>query len=253
MDDESASISDEDFITLNAIRVEALYNNGTIPAFVTMLGALVVIFSFWDESLNNARIIWLSSLAIVTCGRFFCVKTYHSSEKPASEYPFWLNIYFIGVLCSGSIFGSAIYIFITEGNIIHIHLLTMFFLILLAGSIGIFSVFQRIYYGFNLPLILPLIFFLLSRDDEKLNTLGSLVIILVIFIFVIQLLSHRIINQLLMVKLDNKNLLNTYEVDRERINILERLFNTKAKQVKELRYALKVCRLKLDQLTQNKD
>ena len=44
---DEKEFSDEDLVVLNALRVETLYNNGVIPAVVTMFGALVLFVIFW--------------------------------------------------------------------------------------------------------------------------------------------------------------------------------------------------------------
>ena len=253
MSEHNSFADGEDFIALNAIRVEALYNNGVIPSMVTLFGAQVVFFSFWNGNFTAPKITWLVLLSIIICVRYITVRSYQTSKKLVEEYPFWLNAYFIGVIFSGLIIGSSIYVFIPEDNINHVYLFTIYALILLAGSIGIFSVFQRVYYGFNLPVIVPLIIFLISRNNEIYNNLGWLVCVFVFFILIIQFQSQRIMTQLLIIKLDNKNLLSNYELDRQRMHIMERMHNTKAKQAKELQEALKLCYEKLDHITHKKE
>jgi cytochrome bd-type quinol oxidase subunit 2 len=244
--DSDISVKDEDAITLNSLRVEALYNHGVMAAIITLLGVLLLFIVCSDNSFTIEKKIWLFLLSILSIVRYLTVRFYKSSKKSAEEYPLWLNIYFIGVICSGSIIGASPYIYIDENNTTHINLLITFSLVLFSGSIRIFSVFQRIYYGFNLPLIVPLIIYLLTSNNETLVTHGYIVCLYTICIIAIQIQSHRIINQLLLIKLDNKNLLKTYEIDKEKINLLERLHNTKAKQVEELKVALKISRSKLN-------
>lgn len=242
------SLSDEKDITvLNALRVEALYNHGVIPSVVTLIGALIIFFIFRGEELTGYQISWLVLLLIISMGRYFTVWLYKTIDVPAENYRSWLNLYFAGVVLTGSVIGSFVFIFSEHGEIYDIYLLTMFFLVLLSGSIGIFSIYQRIYYGFNLPLIIPLIAYLFSVDNTLLNTLAEFVCLFAIFIFIIQYQSHRIIDQLLSIRLDNRNLIDRYAVDQNRIDTLESTNDIKTRKIEELNIALRDCRRKLYQ------
>ncbi len=144
------------------MRLEALYNNSIIPVFVTLTGCTALFYVLWNKEIAVAAISWLTILFIVTAIRCFIVTQYRTSKKSPEDYVYWLNIYIIGAICSGTVLGSTAYVFIVDYNIMNTGLLTMFILVMASGSIGIYSVFRRIYYGFNLPTIIPLIVFLLN-------------------------------------------------------------------------------------------
>ena len=156
-------------------------------------------------------------------------------------------MFFIGALCSGSLLGSTAYIFITDYDLLNISLLMMFMLVLISGSIGIYSVFQRVYYGFAIPTIVPLAIYLLTQKNELLNQLCLILIAFVLCIFIIQFHSHRIIKQLLTFKLDNDVLIKHYELDHDRINILERMFKSCEMRLKNTENELRKCKERLEQ------
>lgn len=241
----------DDLISLNALRVDVLYSNTLIPIAVTLIGCISLLFLLWSEKTIIAAITWLSILTIILAIRSFIVLRYHDSKKTPEDYAFWLNMFFIGVICSGSVLGSTAYVFIINNDIINISLLMMFILVLISGSIGIYSVFQRIYYGFTIPTVVPLVIYLLSQQDQLLNKLCIILIAFVFFIFIIQFHSHKMVNQLVTLKLDNNTLLENYDLDHERINILERMFNRCEMQLKNTREELRLCQEKLGKTNNN--
>lgn len=228
----------DDHVKLNSLRVEALYDHSIIPIAVMLSGALILVFVLWDSNNALPLLSWLTILLLVTTGRFINVRQYRVSGKIPEQYSRWLIRYLFGAILSGMIWGSAAYVFITGFNIVDIGILSMFMLVVVAGSIGIYSIFQSTYYGFNLPAIVPFIFFLLTSKEEILNTFGFVIIIFTGFILVIQYDAHRIINQLLLVKFDNHHLLSGYEKDQRKIRTLETLISIKDIELKKIKTEL---------------
>ena len=237
----------EDFIKLNALRVEALYNNSVIPVAVTLTGCIVLFFVLMNKQNAFPAVCWLILLITVSVIRYFIVRRYHTSEKLPEDYKHWLNVFLVGAISSGLVLGSAAHVFIIDDNIINIGLLTMFILVLNSGSIGIYSSYNRVYYGFNIPTIVPFVFFLITSNNPLLHKLCIIFLAFIGFIFVIQYHSQRIINQLISVKLDRENLLDSYELDQSRIIILEKMFNTNLRELKIARNELAECQKKLKQ------
>lgn len=232
----------DDYIKLNALRVEALYDHSIIPVAVMLCAAVILVCILWNENNALALFAWFSMLLLVTIVRYINVFKYRTSEKNPGQYPFWLNMYFGGAVLSGMVWGSAAYVFITNNNTVDTILLTMLITVTAAGSIGIYSIFQRVYYGFNLPAVIPLIVYLVSRGDQLVNMLGAITVVFVGFIFVIQYDAHKVINQLLLIKLDNRFLLDSYERDQRRISKLEMLNKNKDEEIKKIRVELSISR-----------
>lgn len=241
----------DDYIKLNALRVEALYSHSVIPVAVMLCGALILVFILWSKTNALPLLTWFFILLLVTIGRYINVFRYRVAEKIPEQYIHWLNRYFYGAVLSGMIWGSAAYVFITSNDIVNVGLLCMFMLVVAAGSIGIYSIFQRMYYGFNLPAIIPLVVYLLSNSDELLNSLGIILIIFVGFIFVIQYDAHNVVNQLLVIKFDNRHLLNGYEKDQRRIRDLQGLNNIKDVEIKKIRTELNNLKNTIEKLKKN--
>ena len=205
-------------------------------------GAVILICILWIKANAAALLTWLVVLLLVTFGRYIVVYKYRASEKKPELYPFWLNLYFGGAVLSGVVWGTAAYVFITNNSIVDIGLLTMFIIVVAAGSIGIYSIFQRVYYGFNLCAVVPLVIYLLSRSNELINMLGAVTIVFTGFVFIIQYDAHRVINQLLVIELDNRYLLDGYESDQQRIKKFEMLNRNKDEELKKIRVELSISR-----------
>ena len=231
----------EDLIHLNALRVEALYDHSVIPVAISLIGSTVLCIALWDAKIAVAASSWLVILYIVYIIRYLTVTRYHATIKRPEDYTYWLNIFLIGALCSGTMLGSAVYIFIVDDDIFNIGILTMFLLILISGSTGIYSVYQRIYYAFTLPIIVPLIIFMLYKNNDLIHKLCMITTAFTVCIFVVQFHAHRMIYQVLIIKLDNKNLLNGYELDQDRIKIMERLHESSTIQLETAKNALRRC------------
>lgn len=237
----------EDINKLNALRVETLYSNTAIPVAVTLTGCVALFFVLLDKNNTPAAFIWIGLLFFISFMRFLTVRRYHATKKMPDEYKRWLTLFMIGTVCSGLLLGSTPYIFIVNNDIINAGLLTMFILVLNSGSIGIYSAFNRVYYSFNVPAVLPLAVYLFSQNDVMLNKLGVIFIAFILFIFIIQYHAHRIIKQMISIKLDNQNLLSSYEIDKSRIDVLERMFNTNQKELEVTKRRLLDCEENLKQ------
>lgn len=228
----------EDYLLIQNLRVNALYNNAAIPVVVMLCGAFGLTITLWDERNIIALLSWFFILITITAVRCFIVWKYHQSNKRPEEYPFWLNLYFIGTCLSGVVWGSTAYLLPAEDSVIELGLITMFMLVVIAGSISIYTVFKRIYYALSLPTIMPLIIFLLIQENEQLNKLCLITSLFTIFIFIVHFHAQKITNQLLLIKFDNKVLLENYEKDQDKINILQRLNRTRSDQLEKARLEL---------------
>jgi len=228
----------EDYLLLQSLRVNALFNNASIPVVVMLCGAFGLLITLWDEKNAFAQILWFFTLITITAVRCFIVWKYHKSDNSPEEYPYWLNLYFIGTLFSGITWGSTAYLLPTNNSEFELGLITMFMLVVIAGSIGIYTVFKRIYYALSLPTIMSLIIFLLIQDNEQLNKLGLITSLFSFFIFIVHFHAQKILNQLLLIKFDNKVLLDHHEIDQDKINILERLNKARTEQLEKARVEL---------------
>ncbi len=228
----------EDYLLIQSLRVNALYNHAGIPVLVMLCGAFGLTITLWDERNAFAQLLWFISLITITAVRCFIVWKYHQSDKRAERYPFWLNLYFIGTCFSGVVWGSTAYLLPVEDSVIELGLITMFMLVVIAGSIGIYTVFKRIYYALSIFTIVPLIIFLLIQDNEQLNKLSLIAGVFTFFIFIVHFHAHKILNQLILIKFDNHLLLENYEKDQDKINILKRLNRTRSDQLEKARLEL---------------
>lgn len=222
-----------DYLILRTIRVNALYNNAATPVIVMLCGAVGLATTFWDATNSTALISWFSILFIITAARCFLVFKYHRTEIRPEQYPYWLDLYFVGTMLSGFAWGSTAYLLPIENSPIELGLITMFMLVVISGSIGIYSIFKRVYYALSLPTILPLIFFLFIQEDKQLNQLCLITSVFTFFIFVVHYHAQKIANELLILKFDNKILLDHHETDQERINTLERLNRARSDQLEK--------------------
>ncbi|HIF51980.1 MAG TPA: hypothetical protein EYQ42_10735 [Thiotrichaceae bacterium] len=203
-----------------------------------LCGAFGLLVSLWNETNVITLITWFISLVVITAGRYYIVLQYHHSEKRPEEYLYWLNIYSIGTVFSGVIWGSTAYLLPTNNSLVELGLITMFMLVVISGSIGIYSVFKRVYYALSLPTILPLILFLALQNNVQLNSLSLITSIFAFFIFTVHYHTHKMTTQLLLTKFDNKVLIDNYENDQDRINILEKLNRTRTQQLEKAKQEL---------------
>jgi hypothetical protein len=223
----------DDAEKLYALRVDTLYSHSVIPVAVTLCGASLLTVIFWNNKNIPGLLAWFTLLLLITGVRYYFVNRYHNTSRKPGEYRYWLNIYFAGAILAGMVWGTSPYIIVNDKNIADIVLLNMFILVLISGSIGIYCIFQRIYFGFNIPAIVPLIFYLLTHNDTLLQQLCIITIVFAVFIFIIELQAYKIINQLLIIKLDNSLLIESYDKDQLKINTLQSLNELRANQLKK--------------------
>ena len=63
--------------------------------------------------------------------------------------------------------------------------------------------------------------------------------------------ENKILNQMISVKLDNINLMDGYELDQSRINILDKMYNTNLKELEKTKLELASCQEKLKSKNQS--
>ena len=237
----------DDLSRLNEFRLNTLYYNSIVPVIVTAAGGFVLYYILWNESNAIATNSWLTIYIIVSAIRIIIIRFYNISTKSPEDHDYWLNIYFVGAVCAGTLLGSLAYIFIIDQDIVNMGLLSMFVLVVASGSIGMYSIYNRIYYGFNIPMLLPLIIFVSIQNNEQFNKLSIILIAFTVCIFIIQYYAHRAINQLFKIKIENENLLHGYEVDQGRIKNLESLNYVYSMQLSDTMDELDLYKERLEQ------
>lgn len=165
----------EDHVLLQALRVDALYCNAFTPMLSLLFGALSIIIYFWGVDNVYPMLYWFTVLCVIAAIRCLIIFKYKTYQIAPEEYPFWLSIYKFGLMITGIVWGSAVYILPVENNYIDIGVLTMLILVVISASTGIYSVFNRVYYCLSMPMIAPLIYFLITHESEQLHKMGLIV------------------------------------------------------------------------------
>ena len=210
----------KDLIEIKPQRVDALYRQSIATISASVTAALILIIVLWGEVAASRLMSWFLILLLITCIRIFYVYKYKSLGQEQKDYDYWLRVYLIGAIAFGIMWGLIIYIFMLNENIIYMGFMLLCICGLVAGSVASYSVFHSVFYGLNLPAVIPIIIYLFSHDEPQLNTLGILFCFFVGFLFVIEYQGHKMINNSLMLQVSNLSLVRYIDDEQEKINSL---------------------------------
>ena len=137
-------------------RIKLLYLTGYGALIGVFIVSLILVIALWITTANNNLILWMGILTLIIVIRAISILLYNNSEFNELSHQFWANLYVIGVIISGSMWGIASFLFFDPNDLIVVVILITFTLGVSAGAATSISVYYPAFFGFIISAIIPL-------------------------------------------------------------------------------------------------
>ena len=242
--------NDEDLTRLKARVVEVLYEQAFPAITAALTSSVIVIAILWKQVEMSRLLAWFLIYLIISGIRYFTVFQYNSAVDRTGNHRYWLNIYCFWSIVSGIMWGLSGYIFKLNQDVIYLSFLLLCVCGLIAGSIPSYSVSHRAYYSFALPASTLLIFYIATARDSQLYTVAFLACFYIGFMVYIELRTHRIINRLVELQLDNTSLLLYLDDEKQQSEVIQRRWQEDTRKYSEIVDKLYYARQRINDLEQ---
>lgn len=242
--------NDEELTRLKARIVEVLYEQ-SLPAITASLTTSVIVIAILWKQVEVGRLLgWFLVYLIITGSRYFTVYLYNSTVDRTGKHRYWLNVFCLWSVVSGLMWGLTGYIFRLNQDVIYLSFLLLCVCGLIAGSIPSYSVSHRAYYSFTLPASSLLIFYIATARDSQLYTVAFLACFYIGFMIYIELRTHRIINRLIELQMDNTSLLLYLDDEKQQSEVIQRRWQEDTRKYSEMVDKLYYARQRIKDLEQ---
>lgn len=165
-----------------AERVRHLYRLSRAGYFGTAIIAAIVTFTIWDAVHNALLAGWFSLVLVITLGRYLLYRAYIAAPGADAAAESWAQRFLVGAVAMGGmwgILGSALF---PAASVPH-----QFLVIFIIGGMSMSAAValapvRRIFYGFTLPALVPLIVTLFLQPDTLQIVMGALAVIFTVVI-----------------------------------------------------------------------
>ncbi|MDH5394300.1 MAG: diguanylate cyclase [Gammaproteobacteria bacterium] len=166
-------------------RIELLYKNSTGAFIYSSLIAAFVVLVTWQYFKMPELLIWLAALIIIYAVRFYLTSLYFKQNQQNVDEIKWQYIFYVGVIASGSIWGSIIWLK-PESSTLSMHYFILMVLTGMAGgALTSYAASARAYALFALPLLLPFAVHELTESRELSHSIGLLIMVFLILTMLI--------------------------------------------------------------------
>ena len=137
-------------------RIQFLYRTSYSALMGVFIVSLFLVIALWITTSDGKLLWWMGILTVVIIIRSVTVSLYNNAKNINESYNFWSNIYVIGVISSGSMWGIAGFLFFNPDELIVVVILITFTLGVSAGAATSISVYYPAFFGFIISAVLPL-------------------------------------------------------------------------------------------------
>jgi diguanylate cyclase (GGDEF)-like protein/PAS domain S-box-containing protein len=158
-----------------AEQVRQLYRLSPTGYLGTLAIASIVTYGLWNVGDNRMLAAWFASVCAITLGRYLLYRAYISSvagrELTANQ---WANRFFAGAVAMGCMWGLLSAALFPHRSLPHQFLVIFVVGGMVLSAAGVLSTVKRVFYGFTLPAIIPLIMVLLLKGESPYVLMGVL-------------------------------------------------------------------------------
>lgn len=195
-----------DHADLRLEQIRLLYAQAPTGVIATVVNSLVVVMILWGVVSHWKLIVWLLFIMAVSCSRFWFVRQYAKSPLKDSQAQSWANRFFIGLLVSGALMGSAGMFLFPVNSLPHQVFLAFVLGGMVAGATGTYSVMLQGFLIYSIPLITPITVRLLLKGSGIEAAMGGLLIIYYAIMVNTAYSVHRTSIRSLRLRLENRDL-----------------------------------------------
>jgi len=167
---------------LFAEQVRHLYRLSPAGYLGTLVNASIVTFALWTVVDHVAVATWFTLVLGITFGRYLLYWAYVAASDPAANARRWANRFFVGATAMGCMWGLLGTVLFPYGSVPHQFLVIFVIGGMVMSAAGVLSTVKRVFYGFTLPAVVPLILVLFAGGQPVQALMGALVLVYAVVI-----------------------------------------------------------------------
>ncbi len=236
---------------IRAEQAKALYAHAPVNMLSVVLFSLLLIFALWKVIPQSTLLVWFSLNMTVMLLRFGLIFKYRQASDDSIQTKPWGNMFAIGQLFNGIIWGSAGVWLFAEDSIAHQMVLLIVVAGLVAGAVGSYSGLLRVFLFFSFPAWIPITLQLFAQGGDIYITMG---IMACLFLIVMTVTARRIASiafSSLKFQFQNRNLINDLTNEKDRAEELNRNLKEKITEYESAQEALQESKEDLQTVFEN--
>jgi two-component system, cell cycle sensor histidine kinase and response regulator CckA len=192
-------------------QVQRIIGQSFLAVGASLILSIVVAFVFWGTVPKQRIVIWLTIMISLCLIRVFIQQHFRKSETIPDNLIIRRNLTLALLAASGFIWGSAGVFLFPYTSMVHQVFLIFVLGGLIAGSVGIFASITSAFYLFSIPVIFPIIFNLYRLSSPLQFSMGAMLSLYWVIMFVSARILHREIIESLNYKYENLDLISELE------------------------------------------
>lgn len=165
-----------------AEQVRHLYRLSPTGYLGTLINASIMTFALWNV-VDNARLAaWFTTVVAITLGRYLLYRAYGRAAAVETSARSWANRFFVGATAMGCLWGVLGTVLFPYGSVPHQFLVIFVVGGMVMSAAGLLATVKRVFYGFTLPAVVPLIMVLFQQGQSLHVLMGALGIVYAVVI-----------------------------------------------------------------------
>lgn len=178
----ASGASEDDAGQLYAEQVRHLYRLSPAGYLGTLINASIMTFGLWNVVDNAVLAGWFTTVVAITTGRYLLYRAYVSTAAADTPARSWANRFFVGATMMGCMWGVLSTVLFPHSSPAHQFLVIFVIGGMVMSAAGVLSTVKRVFYGFTLPAVVPLIMVLFAQGQSVHVLMGTLVVVYTVVI-----------------------------------------------------------------------
>jgi signal transduction histidine kinase len=196
-------------------QVLLLYKLLPLGLIATVINSTILTALLFNLVPRKIVLTWVTSLFIVTIIRAVLHRFAMKELTNSKNIEFWANVFFLGILLSGIIWGAAAFFSLFHSSDPHRVLVAYVLGGMAAGAAGTYSAIRRVYFAFSIPALLPQIIIFFVLEDMMLIGMAGMLVLFGVLITMTALTNYSTILTSFRLRFERQDLISSLEIARE--------------------------------------
>lgn len=188
-------------------QVRQLYSVESVGMIATIVNSALLVFLHRHIIPHRILMAWFLSLASITFLRYLSLRVYQRTPDADAQSRKWGTLFIIGLVASGTIWGSAALLMFAEGSIPHQVFLGFVLGGMVAGATGAFSVVMGAFLAYSIPALTPIAYRCFSMGDDLHMAMGTMIVLFGVLMFITALRINRMTLTSFKLRFENQDLI----------------------------------------------
>ncbi|MBI4204364.1 MAG: membrane-associated sensor domain-containing protein, partial [Betaproteobacteria bacterium] len=222
-----------------AEQVRHLYHLSRAGYFGTAINGAIVTFTLWDVVANALLAGWFAVVLAVTLTRYLLYRAYMAAPRADAAAESWANRFLIGAAAMGCMWGILGTALFPPASVPH-QFLVIFIIggMCMSAAVALAPV-KRIFYGFTLPALVPLIVTLFLQPNTLQIVMGVLAVIFTIVITAFAVEIRNSVAAAINIRFENAGLISRLSSAHRQVQESNRLLASKIESQERVQEALR--------------